>query len=69
MYTIGIDLAIMAAYKAIVAGADGKFVTPLLSFRTRWRDIQQLVARIRKDAPPDVPILDPVRLPASVQGA
>jgi transposase len=56
MYTIGIDLAITAAHKAIVAGADGKFVTPVLSFRTRWRDIQQLVARIRKDASPDVPL-------------
>ena len=53
MYTIGIDLAITAAHKAIVAGVDGKFVTPLLSFRTRWSDIQQLVARIRKDVPLD----------------
>lgn len=56
MYTIGIDLAITAAHKAIVAGAGGKFVTPLLSFHTRWCDIQQLVARIRKDVPPDVPM-------------
>jgi hypothetical protein len=28
MYTIGIDLAITAAHKAIVAGAGGKFITP-----------------------------------------
>jgi transposase len=56
MYTIGIDLAITAAHKAIVAGAGGKFVTPLLSFHTRWCDIQQLVARIRKDVPSDVPM-------------
>ena len=47
MYTIGIDLAITAAHKAIVAGADGKFVTPLLSFHTRWRDIEQLIADMR----------------------
>jgi transposase len=56
MYTIGIDLAITAPHKAIVTGADGKFVTPLLSFRTRWSDIEQLVARIRGDAPPGSPI-------------
>ena len=56
MRNIGADLAIAAAHKAIVTGADGKFVTPLLSFHTRWDEIEQVVARAREGAPPDCPV-------------
>jgi transposase len=56
MRTIGIDLAIVAVHKAIVMEADGWFVTPVLPFRTRWDEIERLVARAREGAPADDPL-------------
>ena len=35
MRTIGIDLAVKAAHKAVVVEANGQFVTPVLSFHSR----------------------------------
>ena len=55
MRTIGIDLAVSAAHKAIVMEADGEFVAPPLPFRTRWREIEQLVSRAREGSP-DCPL-------------
>lgn len=56
MRTIGIDLAVSAAHKAIVMEADGRFVTPVLPFRTRWEEIEQLVQRAREGVDPDLPL-------------
>lgn len=56
MRTIGIDLAVTAPHKAIVMNAEGKFVTPLLSFHSRWHEIQQVVARAREGVEPDHPL-------------
>ena len=56
MRTLGIDLAVKAAHKAIVMDANGKFVSPVLSFHSRWDDLQQLVARAREGGEPDQPL-------------
>lgn len=56
MRTIGIDLAVSATHKAIVMEADGQFVTPVLRFRTRWEEIEQLVQRAREGEAPDLPL-------------
>jgi transposase len=54
MRTIGIDLAVSAAHTAVVMAADGQFVTPVLSFHTRWKEIEQLVQRAREGTAPDL---------------
>jgi transposase len=56
MRTIGIDLAVSAAHRAVVMAADGQFVTPVLSFHARWEEIEQLVQRAREGADPDLPL-------------
>jgi transposase len=72
MRTIWIDLAVAAAHKAVVMEADGRFITPVLPFHTRWEEIKQLVARAREGLPPDSPlraVMEPtgmVWLPVSV---
>lgn len=48
MRTIGIDLAVTAAHKAVVMAENGRFVTPVISFRSRWAEIEELVARARE---------------------
>jgi transposase len=45
MRTVGIDLSVNTWHKAIVANADGHFITPLLKFRTHPGDLAQLVTR------------------------
>src|SRR3712207_4250760 len=55
MRTIGIDLALTAAHKAVVADAQGRFLTPVFSFHTRPADLERLLARAREGAP-DVPL-------------
>jgi transposase len=49
MYTIGLDLAVQAAHKAVVADEQGRFITPLLTLRTRSRELDQLLTRARND--------------------
>jgi transposase len=56
MRTIGIDLAVAAAHKAVVMGPDGRFVTPVWSFHTHWREIEQLVSRAREGQSEDAPL-------------
>jgi len=56
MRTLGIDLHITAAHKAIVMEADGKFVTPVLSFHPRRDEIERLVVRAREGVTPDYPL-------------
>ena len=56
MRTLGIDLAVAAAHKAVVVDANGKFVPPILSFHTRWDDIERVVARAREGVTPDCPL-------------
>jgi transposase len=47
MRTIGLDLAIQAEHKAIVADERGQFLTPLLKLSTRANELDQLLARAR----------------------
>jgi hypothetical protein len=56
MRTIGIDLAVTAAPKAVVMAPDGQFLTPVLSFQTNWDEIEQLVSRARAGVEADYPL-------------
>jgi transposase len=56
MRTIGIDLAVTATHKAVVVDDTGQFVTPVLSFRSRWEEIAHLVARAREGVEADHPL-------------
>jgi transposase len=51
MYTIGLDLAVQAAHKAVVADEQGGFITPVLTLRTRPRELDQLLVRARNGKP------------------
>jgi transposase len=56
MRTIGIDLAVTAAHKAVVMAKNGRFVTPVISFRSRWEEIEGLVAQAREGVEADHPL-------------
>jgi transposase len=51
MRTIGIDLALTSAHKAVVADTQGRFLTPVFTFHTTPADLERLLARAREDAP------------------
>ncbi len=51
MRTIGIDLAVQAAHKAIVADEQGRYVTPVLRFRTHAAEVDRLLTQARQGAP------------------
>src|SRR3954471_19820846 len=51
MRTIGLDLAVQAAHKAVVLDEHGHFCTPLLTVHTQPSDLDQLLARARDGAP------------------
>jgi hypothetical protein len=51
MYTIGLDLAVQAAHKAVVLDEQGHFTTPVFSLQTRPRDLDQLLKRARNGVP------------------
>jgi hypothetical protein len=51
MRTIGIDLALTTAHKAVVADAQGHFLTPVFSFHTTPVDLERLLARAREGEP------------------
>ncbi len=55
MRTIGIDLALTAAHKAVVADAQGRFLTPVFRFHTTPADLEHLLARAQ-DGAPDTPL-------------
>ena len=47
MSTIGLDLAVQAAHKAVVLDEQGRFITPVLTLHTRPRELDQLLTRAR----------------------
>src|SRR5215216_1898373 len=51
MRTIGLDLAVQTAHKAVVLDDAGHFCTPILTVHTRPSDLDQLLARAREGAP------------------
>jgi transposase len=55
MRTIGIDLALTSAHKAVIADAQGRCLTPVFSFRTTADDLERLLARAREGAS-DLPL-------------
>lgn len=50
MRTIGIDLAVQAAHKAVVADEQGHYITPVLKFHTHPRELDDLLNRAREGA-------------------
>ncbi len=56
MRTIGIDLAVKASHKAVVMDAQGHFITPVLTFRSRWEEMKWLVNRAREGVETDHPL-------------
>ncbi len=58
MRTIGIDLALTAAHKAVVMDEHQHYVTPVISFHTRTTDLDGLLTRARQGADsPDVQVV------------
>ncbi len=55
MRTIGIDLALTSAHKAVVANDQGHYLTPVFAFHTTPADLDRLLARAR-DGAPDMPL-------------
>ena len=55
MRTIGIDLALTAAHRAVVADAQGHCLTPVFTFHTTSGDLERLLARAR-DGASDTPL-------------
>jgi transposase len=51
MRTIGIDLALTTVHKAVIADAQGQFLTPVFSFHTPPPDLERLLTRARDGAP------------------
>jgi transposase len=51
MRTIGIDLAVRAEHRAVVADEQGRFVTPVVPFQTAPAELDRLLARARATAP------------------
>jgi len=56
MRTIGIDLAVTAAHRAVVMAEHGRFVTPVISFHSSWEEIEDLVAQAREGVEADHPL-------------
>ncbi len=55
MRTIGIDLALTATHKAVVADAQGRYLTPVFTFHTTLADLERTLARAR-EGDPDTPL-------------
>ena len=51
MRTIGIDLAVRAEHRAVVADERGEYVTPVVSFHTAPVELERLLAQARASAP------------------
>ena len=51
MRTIGIDLALTSAHKAVIADAQGRCLTPVFTFHTTPVDLERLLGRARDGAP------------------
>jgi transposase len=51
MRTIGLDLAVQTAHKAVVLDDAGHFCTPILTVHTRPSELSQLLERAREGAP------------------
>src|SRR5437762_6937947 len=51
MRTIGLDLAVQTAHKAVVLDERGHFCTPILTVHTRPSELDQLLVRAREGAP------------------
>ena len=55
MRTIGIDLALTTAHKAVIADAQGHFLSPVFSFHTTPVDLERVLARAQ-DSAPNIPL-------------
>lgn len=53
MRILGIDLAVKAQHRAIIANERGHFISPLVKFRTRAADLERLYTQARRGMEPD----------------
>lgn len=56
MRTIGLDLGVTGAHKAVVMAETGAFLTPVFPVTTRFGELLAMLGRGRIDAPADEPI-------------
>lgn len=56
MRIIGLDLALTAEHKALIADAQGQPLAPIVRLRTTASDLERLFQRAREGAAPDEPI-------------
>lgn len=57
MRIIGLDLALTAEHKALIADARGQPLAPIVRLRTTVSDLERLFQRAREGASPDEPVL------------
>ena len=57
MRILGIDLAVTARHRAILADERGRFISRLLKFSTCEADLDRLYATARKGMAPDEPLV------------
>jgi len=57
MRIIGLDLALTAEHKALIADARGQPLAPIMRLRTTASDLERLFQRAREGASPDEPVL------------
>ena len=56
MRIIGLDLALTAEHKALIADAQGQPLAPIMHLRTTASDLERLFQRAREGATPDEPV-------------
>lgn len=56
MRIIGLDLALTAEHKALIADAQGQPLAPIVQLRTTASDLERLFQRAREGASPDEPV-------------
>ncbi len=57
MRIIGIDLAVTAKHRAIIARQDGKFISPIIKFETRLDELDDLLRRAQRETESDCPLV------------
>ncbi len=53
MRILGIDLAVTAKHRAILGDGRGRFISPIIKFRTRQADLERLYTRARQGMEPN----------------
>jgi transposase len=57
MCIIGIDLGVTAKHRAVIADEQGRFISPIIKFRTALPDLERLYDRVRTGMGDDEPLV------------